>query len=144
MAVAGLWLSVIDAKSHRLPNIGNSLAGIAVAMVALSAGDQSALSNATVSSGLSAAFLAVIALSARRGLGWGDVKLQAVLGFYLGWFSPSLVLGQVAASFIIGGFLSLTLVVMKIMSLKDHLAFGPCMLAATWLMVLWGKIMEII
>jgi leader peptidase (prepilin peptidase)/N-methyltransferase len=144
VGVAGLWLSVIDVRSHRLPNIGNALTGFLLGTVALVMGDISALGEALGASALGAGFFALLAAAAPRGLGWGDVKLQAVLGFYLGWFHPVLVVGQVMGSFVIGGFLASGLVLMRMMSVKDHLPFGPCMIAATWLMVLWGKFVEII
>jgi leader peptidase (prepilin peptidase)/N-methyltransferase len=144
VAVSGLWLSVIDARSHRLPNTGNALTGIALGITALWIGDVDALASALGASVLSTSLCALVALGHPGGLGWGDVKLQAVLGFYLGWFHPILVVGQVFGSFVLGGIVALVLVLFRQMAPTDHLAFGPIMIAATWLMVLGGKIGEII
>jgi leader peptidase (prepilin peptidase) / N-methyltransferase len=107
-------------------------------------GDVDALTRALGGSVLSTSVCALVALWHPGGLGWGDVKLQAVLGFYLGWLHPVLVVGQVLGSFVLGGVVALVLVLFRQMAPTDHVAFGPFMIAATWLMVLGGKIGEII
>jgi len=82
--------------------------------------------------------LFVIALLARGGFGFGDVKLAFFLGLctgYLGW-------GHVAlagiGSFVIGGVLSLFLLLTRIRGRKDAIPFGPSMVAAAYVAVWWG------
>jgi len=148
-ALGGLWLSVIDAREHRLPNIGTGLLGIA--MVALGLGcvilgfaDSTRLHNAVFASVLGTGFYAALAWLPPYSMGWGDVKLQASLGFYLGWLNPWLVLGHVIAAFMLGGLAAGGLMMCRKMNTQDHLAFGPFMVGAGAGVVFLGKSLEII
>ena len=83
--------------------------------------------------------LLVIALIARGGFGFGDVKLAAFLGLYsayLGW-------GQLAVAlilpFIVGGVVSIFLLVTRIRGRKDAIPFGPYMVAGAYLAVALGR-----
>lgn len=80
--------------------------------------------------------LTIVLLSRGRGMGWGDVKLGAVLGFWLGF--PLAVVGLLASIWVgalIGGFLVLT----RIRSLRDPIPFGPFLIAGAFLGMLWGQ-----
>ena len=60
--------------------------------------------------------------SGGRGMGFGDVKLAAVLGLFIGWPDIMLALGL---AFVLGGFLSVGLLALHSRTMKDHLPFGP-------------------
>lgn len=84
------------------------------------------------------AVLLVIALIARGGFGFGDVKLAAFLGLYtayLGW-------GHLAVSlflpFAVGGVVSVLLLVTRIKGRKDAIPFGPYMVIGAYLAVAVG------
>ncbi|MDS1029385.1 prepilin peptidase [Bacillota bacterium LX-D] len=77
-------------------------------------------------------FLAVVS---KGGMGGGDIKLAALLGFYLGW--RKILLALFVATFlatIAGGFLILT----KQKSLKDYIPFGPFLSIGTTLIIFLG------
>jgi len=147
--VSGLWLSVIDAREHRLPNRGTAWMGFlvgttALVLVGLGQAPPQRILEALIASGLSTGFLLLLAVVPPQALGLGDVKLQAALGFYLGWLNPVLVLGQVILGFILGGMAAWLMVMARKMGPRDHLAFGPFMVAASAVMVWLGKSIEII
>lgn len=68
-------------------------------------------------------------------MGMGDVKLMAPIGLFLGW---RLCLIALFISVIIGGLLSLLLVVTGLKKRKDTVAFGPFIVAGTFITVMWG------
>jgi len=72
---------------------------------------------------------AVLAVLPRSGLGFGDVKLAALLGIALariGW--APLVWGTTLA-FVLGGVAALVLLATRRATRDTHLPFGPAMLA---------------
>jgi len=77
----------------------------------------------------------VIALASKGGMGGGDIKLMAVLGFITGWpyvlilFMLSFILGALA-----GGFL----LIIKKKALKDSLPFAPFLSIGFLLVTFWG------
>ena len=78
-------------------------------------------------------FLAVIS---RGGMGGGDVKFAAALGFWLGW--PGILLG-LFIGFISGGVISLLLLVAGIRGRKDFIPFGPFIALGAWITLLYGR-----
>jgi leader peptidase (prepilin peptidase)/N-methyltransferase len=84
-------------------------------------------------------FLYLVYLVARGGFGFGDVKLGFFIGMfaaYIGW--PALFISVVAA-FIIGAIVSVILLVLRIKGRKDPIPFGPYMVAAAYLALLWHE-----
>ena len=67
-------------------------------------------------------FFLLIAYLSRGGMGGGDIKLAALMGFYLG--TPNII-AAVFISFITGGVASLILLAQKRKGMKDPLPFGP-------------------
>lgn len=143
-AVSGLWLSIIDQREHRLPNVGTASSLAFYVVIALLAKDDEALRSAAVGSVLGALFFAVWAVVPPRSLGMGDVKLQVGLGFLLGWLDLSLVAAQVAGSVILGGLAAVWLMAVRKAPATTQLPFGPFMIAAGALSVFIGKSAEII
>jgi len=68
-------------------------------------------------------------------MGMGDVKLMAPVGLFLGW---RLCLIALFISVILGGVLSLLLIVTGIKKRKDTVAFGPFIVAGTFITIMWG------
>jgi leader peptidase (prepilin peptidase) / N-methyltransferase len=144
VAVAGLSLSIIDAREYRLPNLGTGSLALAVGILGVLGASDAALGQAMACAVLSSGAFALLAWLPPWALGWGDVKLQVGLGFYLGLFSPVLVCVQVVGSFVIGGLVALWAVMARVRTPQDSVAFGPWMVLATLLTVVLGKSSEII
>ena len=70
-----------------------------------------------------------------KGIGFGDVKLAANIGFFLGAV-PGLI--AIYFSFIAGGAVGLALLILKKVKLKSQIAFGPFLVVAM-LVVFFAK-----
>lgn len=81
----------------------------------------------------------LLAIIARGGLGFGDVKLAALIGMFTGFLSWEAVLIAGVGSFLIGGGTSLVLLVFRIRGRKDAIPFGPFMTLAAMIAVLWWE-----
>lgn len=82
--------------------------------------------------------LFLLALIARGGFGFGDVKLAFLLGLfaaYRGW--GALVVG-VFLAFLIGGFVSIGLLVTRRRTRKDAIPFGPSLIIGAWIAIAYG------
>jgi leader peptidase (prepilin peptidase)/N-methyltransferase len=82
---------------------------------------------AAVAAGAAALLLALVAPSG--GLGLGDVKLLAVLGLFLGWLGWGVLVLGVAFGFVLGALVAVGMLASRRAGLRDHLAFGPWLIA---------------
>lgn len=71
------------------------------------------------------------------GMGWGDAEICALCGLYFGLL---LTVEQLMLSFVIGGFIAVTLMLMKKKSRKDYIPFGPFISIAGLITMLFGQI----
>jgi leader peptidase (prepilin peptidase)/N-methyltransferase len=69
-------------------------------------------------------------------MGWGDVKLAAMIGAFLGW-----PVGPVALylGFLVGGIVAVTLLALRVRGRKDAIPFGPSLAAGALLALFWGE-----
>jgi leader peptidase (prepilin peptidase)/N-methyltransferase len=93
------------------------------------------LSRALLGLALGFAVMLVIYLLARGGMGFGDVKLTALLGLYLG---PAPVLLTLLLSFVVGAAAGILLMILKLKGRKDMLPFGPFLALGAFFTMLWG------
>ena len=68
-------------------------------------------------------------------MGMGDVKLMAPVGLFLGW---RLCITALAVSVLLGGLVSMALILLGIKKRKDTVAFGPFIVAGTFVTMIWG------
>ncbi|MGB3376815.1 MAG: A24 family peptidase [Microbacterium sp.] len=132
LAGVGLWLVVIDARTHRLPNriVLPTLGALIVLVIveALMTGDAGRMLRALLGALVLGAFYAVMHLASRQGMGGGDVKLAAVIGLVLAWHGWwTLLLGS-AAAFLLGALYALVLMLMRKVERTTRIAFGPWMI----------------
>lgn len=142
LAVVGAWLIVIDARTHRLPNriVLPTLAVLIVlaALDALVTGQGTAFLRALLGMVILGGFYAVLRGISRAGMGGGDVKLAAVIGFALGWHGwQSLAIGA-ASAFVLGALYALVLILLRRADGATRIAFGPWMIAGALLGVVLG------
>ena len=74
-------------------------------------------------------------ISGREGFGYGDFKLLAALGAWLGWQMLPLVL--LLAS-VCGAVIGIALILLTRREAQQPLSFGPYLAAAGWIALLWG------
>ncbi|MCK5763343.1 MAG: prepilin peptidase, partial [Clostridiales bacterium] len=73
----------------------------------------------------------------RGAMGGGDIKLMAVLGL---WFGAVDIWIVTVMSFVLGAVLSIGLLVLKIKGRKDAIPFGPFIILAALLVLLYRDI----
>ena len=81
----------------------------------------------------------LIAIVARGGFGFGDVKLAFILGVFAGYSGWETAALAAFGGFFIGGTTSILLIATRIRSRKDFIPFGPPMMVAAWVAIVWGS-----
>lgn len=74
-------------------------------------------------------------LTRGRGMGFGDVKMQMVLGLWLGIIGGFVGL---YLSFLLGALYGVALILMRKADRKSQIAFGPFLLMGAWISYLYG------
>jgi leader peptidase (prepilin peptidase)/N-methyltransferase len=142
-AGVGLTLILTDLDHQRIPN-RILFPGVVVGIVLLTAGglaDGDATSVVRGGAGALAYFglLFVIAIAARGGFGFGDVKLAFLLGLFLGYRSGKVLVTGVFAAFFIGGVVALALLVARRAGRKDAIPFGPALVVGAFIALASGE-----
>ena len=75
-------------------------------------------------------------LTAKEGMGYGDFKLLAALGAWLGW---QMLLPIVLMAAAVGAMAGIALLAARRQSRSVPIAFGPFLAAAGWLMLMFGR-----
>lgn len=74
-------------------------------------------------------------LTGKEGMGYGDFKLLAMLGAWMGWQLLPLI---IVLSSIVGAFVGVFLIFVKGRDKQIPIPFGPYLAAAGWIAMLWG------
>ncbi|NHZ71390.1 MAG: prepilin peptidase, partial [Proteobacteria bacterium] len=80
----------------------------------------------------------LLALIARGGLGFGDVKLAFLIGVFSGYMGWGPLVVAAIGGFLIGGFVAVVLLVTRVSRRKDSIPFGPFMTLAGIIAVVFG------
>ena len=144
--IAHLWLvaltvvlSMVDLFSYRLPN-RILIPGKAVGMVLLAGGagldGRTADLVEAVAAGIGY-FLALLipALITGGAIGMGDVKLAVLLGLFAGYQGWRTVVTAAVGAMLLAGGVAVVLMALGRITRRDHLPFGPFMVAGTWLAI---------
>jgi leader peptidase (prepilin peptidase)/N-methyltransferase len=75
-------------------------------------------------------------ITGKEGMGYGDFKLFAALGAWLGWQSLLLIILLSAAT---GAFLGILMIVLRGRDRAAPMPFGPYLAAAGWIAMLYGN-----
>jgi leader peptidase (prepilin peptidase)/N-methyltransferase len=124
-----LAISAIDLEHYIVPNriVYPTLFAAAplLAAAALLEGDPDRIWHAAIGSVAAWFALLVVHFVQPRGMGFGDVRLAAVLGLYLGWIDLKLVLLGMMLGFLLGAVVGILLIATKIRGRKDAVPFAP-------------------
>ncbi|MFG6401034.1 MULTISPECIES: prepilin peptidase [unclassified Microbacterium] len=140
LAVWSVALTIIDVRTHRLPDRlvlpAYPIAAALLGSAAVLRGEPERL--LTIGGGALALFAFYLALRLARagGMGGGDVKLAGVLGLFLGAFGWETVLFGALAGFVFGGVYATVLLLTRRASRTHAVAFGPWMLLGAWAAVI--------
>ena len=142
-AAVSIALCFIDIETHTLPNrivypsflVALVLLGAAAALL-----DRwDALGGAGLGLVSLLALYFILALLYPGGMGFGDVKLSAVIGLQLGWLGWDALAVGAFAPFLLGGVFAIVLVVFRKAGRKSGIPFGPWMLLGAWIGIIFGQ-----
>jgi leader peptidase (prepilin peptidase)/N-methyltransferase len=137
LGLVGGVLAIVDARTRRLPNrlvfpLGGALCAglLAAALGSAQLGDwlrALACGAAVFAAGCAASLISP------AGLGFGDVKLAAVLAVALGWRGGGVVLPGLLGGFVLGACAALVLLGARRVRLRSELPMGPPLIAGALL-----------
>lgn len=134
-----LLLALIDLRTYRLPDrlTFPMLYGSVVLIVVLSLVRHDPVRILYAAGGSLGffAFLGLLAFISPKGMGWGDVKLARLLGLWLGWLSPLLVV----YALLIGGLVGVVGGIGVLLARRGRSApfpFGPMLAVGTVVAIL--------
>ncbi len=141
---AGLvGLSWIDLKTKRLPRqIIYVTAALGVPLLCLAAlvrHEPRRIWMMFLGAGLALAFMGLVYLASRGGMGDGDVRLSPLLGAYLGWLNPGLVAVGLFFGFFAGAAIGVAMMASGRAGRKTAVPFGPFLALGTILAVFVGQ-----
>jgi leader peptidase (prepilin peptidase)/N-methyltransferase len=88
-----------------------------------------------IGGGIGLVLFLLIALVFRGGMGWGDVKMAALIGLVTGF---PLIFVSLFLAVILGGLVAVTLLLFKVKKRKESIPFGPFLSLATIATLLFG------
>jgi len=94
------------------------------------------IANAAIGGAIGFALFLLIAIVSRGGMGWGDVKLAALIGLATGF---PLVFLSIIMGAILGGIVAVALVIAKKRKRRETVPFGPFLAVAAMITLLWGS-----
>lgn len=143
LAVLGTGMGYVDLRRHLLPDrftvpalaSGAVLLGVA----AVTADAAPSYWRAWACAGALLLAYLLLALIYPAGLGLGDVKLAASLGLHLGWLGWAYPVVGTVAAFLVGGIVSIGLLLARRANRRTAVPFGPSMLLGALVAVVWAE-----
>lgn len=141
---AGLiGLSWIDLRTKRLPRqIIYVTAAIGVPLLCLAAlvrHEPRRMWMMLLGAGLALAFMGLVYIASRGGMGDGDVRLSPLLGAYLGWLNPGFVGVGLFLGFFAGAVVGVAMMAAGRAGRKTAVPFGPFLALGTIVAVFIGQ-----
>ena len=136
-------LVLTDLDIKRIPNRilypGTIVAAFLLGGGAVLDGDLAQFGRAVVGGAGYFSLLLLVALVARGGFGFGDVKLAFLLGMFTAYRAWGSLFVAVLGSFVIGGLLSIGLLAARRVGRKDAIPFGPSMVLGSYVGIAFGE-----
>ena len=143
LAVGLVGLSWIDLKTKRLPRqiiYVTALIGIPLLCLAAIVNDEpERIWMMLLGAGIAFAFMGIVYIASRGGMGDGDVRLSPLLGAYLGWLNPGLVPVGLFIGFFAGAVVGLALMATGRAGRKTSVPFGPFLAFGTIVAIFVGQ-----
>jgi leader peptidase (prepilin peptidase)/N-methyltransferase len=141
-AAVAFVLAIIDLDTQRIPNRilypGTVVGAVLLAAGALVDGEPAALLRALGGGAGYFTLLLVVAIAARGGFGFGDVKLGFLLGMFLAYLSWGTLAVGVFGAFLAGGLAAVGLLLVRRVGRRDAIPFGPAMVVGAFAAAAWG------
>ena len=78
-------------------------------------------------------------ITGKEGMGYGDFKLLAALGAWLGWQQLPMI---ILMSAVVGALVGISMMVFRKHERSVPIPFGPYLAAAGWITMLWGDVIK--
>lgn len=142
LAAGLVALAAIDISHFRLPTpvilVTGAAGGLLLVLASAATHRWTALLHAAVAGVACFAVFALLYVVARRAMGYGDVRLAALCGTFLGWLSYRVALVGVLLGIVAAGAAALALLASGRAGRKTRLPFGPFLALGTVAAVLYG------
>jgi leader peptidase (prepilin peptidase) / N-methyltransferase len=133
----------IDLRTQRLPReityTGMALGGAALAVAAVVLGEPERIWMAALGAVIALVTMWLIYTLSRGGMGDGDVRLAPLLGMFLGWLNPGIVLPGLFFGFIAGAVVGVALMAVDRAGRRTAVPFGPFLALGTIVAVFVGQ-----
>ena len=144
LAAVGVTLSLVDLRSHRLPNAltlpSYPIAAALLGMAAVAGSGSGSLGRALLGGAASYLLLLLaVRVATPRGVGFGDVKLAGVLGMYGGWLGWSAWTLSLLTASLYAGAVGVVLLAAGQAGLRSRVAMGPYLVAGALTAALVGQ-----
>ena len=142
LAAVGVTLSLVDLRSHRLPNAltlpSYPIAAALLGVAAVAGSASGSLGRALLGGTASYLLLLALRLASPSGVGFGDVKLAGILGMYGGWLGwRAWTLSLLTAS-LYAGAVGVVLLATGRAGPRSRVAMGPYLVAGALTAALVG------
>jgi leader peptidase (prepilin peptidase) / N-methyltransferase len=136
-------LSWIDLRTRRLPReityVTAALGAPLLVIAALVGDEPRRVITMVAGAAIALAFMALLYVLSRGGLGDGDVRLSPLLGAYLGWLGLPYVPVGLFLGFLFGSVVGLAAMAVGRAGRKTAIPFGPFLAAGTIVAVFIGR-----
>jgi leader peptidase (prepilin peptidase) / N-methyltransferase len=136
-------LTWIDLHTKRLPReityTGMVLGGVALAVAAVVLGEPARIWMAALGAAIALAAMWLIYAFSRGGMGDGDVRLSPLLGLYLGWLNPGIVLPGLFFGFVAGAVVGVAMMALDRAGRRTAVPFGPFLALGTIVAIFYGQ-----
>lgn len=140
VAAGGLWLAIVDHRTHLLPNaivVPLAIAvGAGTVFLAIATAEPARLIWAVAGGAGLGLFYLLLGLGG--GVGLGDVKLATVLGVYLGWYGWEAPIAATVAAYLLAAphATAVTVIRRRYPDRDSRIAFGPYLIAGALIIAL--------
>jgi leader peptidase (prepilin peptidase) / N-methyltransferase len=138
--VAQTW---IDLRTQRLPReityAAIILGAVALAIAALVLDEPERIWMAALGAAIALVTMWLIYTLSRGGMGDGDVRLAPLLGMYLGWLNPGIVLPGLFFGFIAGAVFGVVMMAGDRAGRRTAVPFGPFLALGTIVAIFLGQ-----
>jgi leader peptidase (prepilin peptidase)/N-methyltransferase len=143
LAAGLIGLSWIDLRTKRLPrSIIYVTAAIGIPLLCVAAlvrHEPRRMWMMLLGAGCALAFMGLVYVASRGGMGDGDVRLSPLLGAYLGWLNPGFVAVGLFIGFLAGAVVGVVMMAAGRAGRKTAVPFGPFLALGTIVAVFVGQ-----
>jgi len=138
--VAQTW---IDLKTQRLPReityTGIILGAVALSIAAIVIDEPNRIWMMALGAAIALVAMWLIYTLSKGGMGDGDVRLAPLLGMYLGWLNPGIVLPGLFFGFIAGAVVGVAMMAVDRAGRRTAVPFGPFLALGTVVAIFVGQ-----